>query len=66
MAEAKQKHDWQQTSLIAAVIANTARDDKKKHTPFQPADFDPFTRAKTKQDGQRFNIKDLKPHFGLR
>ena len=33
---------WAQTSAVVAMIANSARDTKKKPSPFQPSEFDPW------------------------
>lgn len=42
MTEARQKDEWQRTSSMIAMIANTVRDTKKRPKPFEPKDFDPF------------------------
>jgi hypothetical protein len=36
MAVGRMRHDWDQTSLIWATLANTARDPKKQNKPFSP------------------------------
>jgi hypothetical protein len=42
MALARQRHDWNRTSSLMALIANTQR-DPKKHRAFKPSDFNPFS-----------------------
>lgn len=37
MAIGKMRHDWDQTSLIWCVLANSTRDPKKQRKPFSPA-----------------------------
>jgi hypothetical protein len=41
--------EWR-AAMIAATVANTARDDKKKSNPYQPAD---FMRDVYKQDADK-------------
>lgn len=41
MVSEKRIDDWNHTALIAAVIANTARDTKKRAKPFNVEDFHP-------------------------
>ena len=49
MAEGASRLAWAQTSAVVAMIANSVRDTKKKASPFQPSEFDPWAR----QDRQR-------------
>jgi hypothetical protein len=42
MVQAKMKHDWDGTSTLWAIIANTVRDPKQKKEPFLPTDIHPF------------------------
>ena len=44
MAEGASRLAWAQTSAVVAMIANSARDTKKKASPFQPSEFDPWAR----------------------
>jgi hypothetical protein len=45
-ARAKAQHDWNQTSSIMAVIANTNRDPKRRAKPYEPRDFNPYAPPK--------------------
>ena len=47
MAEARSKERWAHTSTILALTANVNR-DPKKHGPFNPADFNPYTERAVK------------------
>lgn len=47
MAKAKQRSEWDQTSLLWCMLANANRDDKKHPQPFTPADVHPF---RTRED----------------
>lgn len=60
MAEARQKHDWSQTSSLMALIANAHR-DPKKHGPFKPTDFDPTSRSQSQP--LRVDVAVLKDVF---
>ena len=42
MSHAKMRHDWDGTSTLWAIIANTVRDPKQKREPFLPTDIHPF------------------------
>lgn len=44
--------DEYRTGLVAAMVANTARDEKKKPRPFEPSDFmrEPFLGEPTSED----------------
>ncbi|MCE5280341.1 MAG: hypothetical protein ABFD92_07865 [Planctomycetaceae bacterium] len=42
MVQGRLRSTWAQTSLLAALIANTVRDEKKHPEPFVPAEFDPY------------------------
>lgn len=44
MAEERRRDNWSMTSAVLAMIANTARDPKKKASPYKASDFDPFNR----------------------
>ena len=46
MAEAKEILEWDQTSLMWALTANSMRDPKKQRKPFSPADVHPLRDAK--------------------
>lgn len=55
MAERRDEADWERTSLLATMIANANR-DPRKHGPFKPSDFNPYTlsakkRARRELDG---------------
>lgn len=47
MRDAKQRDQWNHTSMLAAVIANTVRDSSKRAKPFDIQDFHPFQRSQT-------------------
>ena len=40
---------WDQTSLLAMLLANANRDPKKKRKPYTTADFDPYEKRKKKK-----------------
>ncbi len=44
MARAVQTHEWDQTSLIWATLANANRNEQKQPKPFTPADVHPFRK----------------------
>lgn len=44
MAEGRDGAEWERTSLLAMLIANANR-DPKKHGPFKPSDFNPYSLA---------------------
>jgi len=44
MAEGASRLAWAQTSAVVAMVANSARDTKKKASPFQPSEFDPWAK----------------------
>ena len=46
MADVKRKHDWDQTSMLWATIANTARDPKKQPAAFKPDMVHPYRSEK--------------------
>lgn len=67
MAEAKRNHDWNQTALLAVLIAEPNRDKKLRNAPFTEADFHPGLRGKRK--GQKrpasyFFEKESAPGIG--
>ncbi len=49
MAEARQVDAWNHTALLAVILANANRDDKKKKQPFEIHDFHPFCERPKKQ-----------------
>lgn len=38
----REKSQWARTSLVACILANTARDPAKQRRPFAPDDFNPY------------------------
>lgn len=42
MANAKRRHEWDQTSSMMALTANCNRDRKVRSTPFHPREFHPM------------------------
>ena len=48
MATESLRASWNQTSMLAAILANANRDPKKKPEPFQPDDFHPLAKRETK------------------
>lgn len=60
MAEARQRDEWARTSSLMALLANANR-DPKKHRPFKPSDFDPFTQAHKPK--QKIPVSTLKEIF---
>lgn len=49
MAHARIRHDWDQTALMWATQANSARDPKKHPRAFSPGDVHPLRTAKDYQ-----------------
>jgi hypothetical protein len=45
MADARRRHDWDQTAELLALLANAHRDPKKRRRPYSSADFHPLPRA---------------------
>lgn len=53
-------------ALVASVIANTARDERKRKTPFQPVDFmRPQYFPKTPPDKLNEKIRHIFGLFGI-
>jgi len=50
MAEAKQSDEWNQTALLAAILANANRDQKKRPRPYEIKDFHPLLIKKRKAE----------------
>ena len=46
MSEAREVVEWNQTSLIAVILANANRDADKRPRPYELADFHPFLKPK--------------------
>jgi hypothetical protein len=44
MAEGLGRERWAHTSMLCCLIANANR-DPKKHRPFKPSDFDPYSKT---------------------
>ncbi len=47
MARARQRSEWDQTSILWSLLANVNRDEKKRPQPFSPADVHPY---RTRED----------------
>ena len=43
MAEGRDRHLWNHTSAVLAMLANANRDTKKRKRPFGPDEFNPYT-----------------------
>lgn len=56
MAKSRLSAEWDQTSVLWATIANTARDSKRTPKPFMPADVHPFRQEKPKAVLPDFNM----------
>lgn len=63
MSDARQRHNWDQTCVIWAVIANTVRDPKKRPEPFQPKDVHPFMQKARKVEAGFRVAKGLVDEF---
>lgn len=50
MAEARQSDEWNRTALLAAILANTNRDPKKRPRPYEIQDFHPQLIKKRKTE----------------
>ena len=46
MADAAQRNTWQHTSSLLSMMANVARDGKKRPQPYRPSDFNPYERKR--------------------
>jgi hypothetical protein len=46
MGEARSQLAWNHTSAVLAMLANLHRDQRKKPSPYKPADFHPHIRMK--------------------
>lgn len=44
MADGRLDHQWNQTSHLLAMLANTVRDPEEREEPYQPGDFNPRTQ----------------------
>ncbi len=53
MAEGVSRLQWAQTSAVVAMIANSARDKKKKPSPWQADDFDPWAEIDRHRKARR-------------
>ena len=42
MAEGRDRHLWNHTSAVLAMLANANRDTKKRKRPFGPDEFNPY------------------------
>lgn len=42
--EVRHRTSWAQTAAIIATLANCHRDPKRRSTPYDPADFNPYTQ----------------------
>lgn len=49
MAGGVARLEWAQTSLVAALVANTMRDPKKRHAVYKPSEFDPWAEIDRKK-----------------
>lgn len=61
MADETEWRDWDRTAQLSAMIANTARDPKKRARPFSPAEFHPLLIAR--KGRQKAPISVLKDAF---
>lgn len=66
MSRGKQEDQWNHTALLAAMIANSVRDPKKKRKPYQPEDFLPFKRKRKASSGGKEGFKALRALIGTR
>ena len=63
----KNKEEWlnYRTALICSLIANTARDPKRKRTPYTPQDFMPGTQHSPQTAKQMLaTVKVLNAAYG--
>ncbi|MFI4876628.1 MAG: hypothetical protein ACIALR_14860 [Blastopirellula sp. JB062] len=54
MAEARGRHDWNQTAALMALTAEINRDRKQRSRSFEPDDFNPYAEPKPKGNGIPF------------
>jgi len=45
MAKGRQRAEWERTSLLAAIARNSYHLGGKRKKPFQPWEFNPFTKG---------------------
>jgi len=66
-ARARLVEAWNHTALLAAIVANTARDPKRRRKPFTAADFHPFADRKATRGRPltRETMRDLKLMLGF-
>jgi hypothetical protein len=62
MAEARSRERWAHTSALLALTANFHRDQRRKPTPYRPADFNPHHR-KQESLAHKASIEVLKQVF---
>jgi len=55
---------WQIASTGMALFANANRDRKKRASPYEPADFNPFGQRR-QAPTEQIKVKDLRGIFGL-
>ena len=53
----RERSHWARTSLLACILANSARDPKRQRHPFVPDDFNPYRTPTPK--GIRLNKQTL-------
>jgi hypothetical protein len=59
MVDARQRDNWDHTSMLLALTANCNRDPKKR--PLKPDDFNPFAVAK--KTNQHVELAQMKAMF---
>ena len=57
-AEGRNRSEWSRAAAVLAMIANTARDPKKKPSPWQPGDFNPYTESVVVARGDLSDLQD--------
>lgn len=61
MGEARSQQAWNHTAAVLAMLANLHRDQRKKPSPYKPADFHPH--VKKPATIQKVDITKLKQVF---
>ena len=60
MADARQKHNWDQTSLIWSTLANANRDHKKTRKPFLPSMVHPYREDSEYEQSDGHTLDDFR------
>lgn len=54
---------WSRTAHIVAMIANVNRNAKRRPSPFEPDDFNPFAASRKRQREKPMPLRDMRKYF---